>query len=74
MTSELIDYITQIKGFENSPDKFYQVVISDNGSPVSEKLFKLVVNEFKNNNISGRIKSQFIFTSNIEEIRGEEDD
>lgn len=73
MTSELIDYITQIKGFENSPDKFYQVVISDNGDPVTEKLFKLIVDMFKNDNISGRLKPQFIFTSNIVEIRGEND-
>lgn len=74
MTSELIDYITQVKGFENSPDKFYQVVISDNGNPVSEYIFNRIIEEFKNSNIAGWLKPHFMFTSDIVEIKGKEND
>lgn len=74
MTSELIDYITQIKGFENSPDKFYQVVVGNDDFIPSQKLMFEINEMFENMMSDGFLKSKFLVTTDIIEIKGEEND
>ena len=63
MTSELIDYITQIKGFENSPDKFYQVIVGTDKKLATNKMMNEVTNMFKQIKESGMLKPDFIITN-----------
>lgn len=74
MTSELIDYITQIKGFENSLDKFYQVVVGNDDFIPSQKLMFEINEMFENMMSDGFLKSKFLVTTDIIEIKGEGDD
>ena len=74
MTSELINYITQIKGFENSPDKFYQVVVGNNDFIPSQKLMFEINEMFESMMRDGFLKSKFLVTTDIIEIKGEYDD
>lgn len=74
MTSELIDYIKQIKGFENSPDKFYQVVVGDGDFVPSIKMMEDINEQFKKYKEMGVLKSTFIITDDFIKIEGEKDD
>ena len=74
MTSELIDYITQIKGFENSPDKFYQVVVGGDDFIPSQNLMLEINEMFERMMSDGFLKPKFLITTNIIEIKGEEND
>ena len=74
MTSELIDYITQIKGFENSPDKFYQIIVGDEDNIPSVNLIIKINGMFEKIMMDGFLKPKFLVTTDIIEIKGEEND